>query len=692
MTVTSETARNVYTASGSTDTYDYTFRILRAEDLLVTVRDLDGDESVLAYGDDYTVTGAGLAAGGTIVLTAGNLTAGHVIALSRGLEFTQQTDLRNQGPYFAETQERVYDRLTMLAQENRLGVARALKAPLTDETSESDLILPPATLRAGKALAFDGLGRPIVMAGLPPDLSHALDVRAFGAAGDGSTDDAGAIQAACNAAASYSPKRTVYFPAGVYLIGSPINLSGASLQGESRDSVILRAPAGMTPFDHEDWIIGPRGRGNDRAIVYAVAHDDWTISDLTLDGNGSYTAGIMAIGGDNIAFVNMRAMDTANSGLQFFGEIADGNPPVTNSRMVNCISERNRWNYVVDGSTSNVLLANNVSKDALIRHFSIDPLESSDDPLYGLRKNIGILIAGNLISGNLAEPHETTGPGNVGGAINLKPGVLGASVIGNIIRNWGATVIPFPGSHTPVGINLLGYTQAQVRGNVIGNDAESELMVAGISVLGQAFTGGGPAPGTVIAGNAISYCNVGINTADDSGEPDGVPLVLDGNTFLGVTTPVQHPDPTPANWRGDNIAVHFVPTFTFETPGDLSVSYTMQYGRMVRSGRLVDVHIILNITPTFTTSSGQIRIEDTVTPAPDSMTASRAARGSVVGHGSAISYPAGCTFLVASKATTAGRWVLTAGGSEQNDAPIGASNITSGSPVRIEFCHTYICL
>lgn len=43
---------------------------------------------------------------------------------------TQPTDLRNQGRYFAETHENVFDRLTMLIQQGFSGLSRALKRPI----------------------------------------------------------------------------------------------------------------------------------------------------------------------------------------------------------------------------------------------------------------------------------------------------------------------------------------------------------------------------------------------------------------------------------------------------------------------------------------------------------------------------------------------------------------------------------
>lgn len=48
----------------------------------------------------------------------------------------------------------------------------------------------------------------------------------------------------------------------------------------------------------------------------------------------------------------------------------------------------------------------------------------------------------------------------------------------------------------------------------------------------------------------------------------------------------------------------FTPAFSFQTPGDLSVSYGGQVGRFVRLGEMVFVSLDITWTPTHTTASG----------------------------------------------------------------------------------------
>lgn len=53
----------------------------------------------------------------------------------------------------------------------------------------------------------------------------------------------------------------------------------------------------------------------------------------------------------------------------------------------------------------------------------------------------------------------------------------------------------------------------------------------------------------------------------------------------------------------------FLPTFGISTPGDLSVSYTSQLGRYVRIANFVAIQAYLSFTPTFTTATGNLRID-----------------------------------------------------------------------------------
>ncbi|WP_284531905.1 hypothetical protein [Shigella dysenteriae] len=213
MTVSTEVDHNEYTGNGVTTTFPYTFRIFQKSDLVVQVVDLNENITELILDTDYIVTGAGGYSGGNIILSKA-LANGYQISISRELPVTQDTDLRNQGKFFAEVHEDAFDKLTMLIQQVGSMFRLALRKPSSianwydalnnyirnvrdprdpqdaatknyvDGVASSNLSrtlrtpepipsLPNAATRANKIIAFDSAGNPYVT--MPPSGS-ATDV------------------------------------------------------------------------------------------------------------------------------------------------------------------------------------------------------------------------------------------------------------------------------------------------------------------------------------------------------------------------------------------------------------------------------------------------------------------------------------------------------------------------------------
>lgn len=128
MTVSTVVDHNDYTGNGVTTSFPYTFRIFKKSDLTVSVVDLSENITVLVLDTDYTVTNAGGYNGGNVVLSV-PLTNGWQISIARELEPTQETDLRNQGKFFAEVHEDAFDKLTMLIQQAYSVFRLALRKP-----------------------------------------------------------------------------------------------------------------------------------------------------------------------------------------------------------------------------------------------------------------------------------------------------------------------------------------------------------------------------------------------------------------------------------------------------------------------------------------------------------------------------------------------------------------------------------
>lgn len=205
---------------------------------------------------NFSVSVASYPGTGSIVYPASGgtpLATGETLVAYRKRDLLQETDLFNQGGYFPETQEAEYDKRAMIDLQQQDQIDRSVKGPVTDDPATLDMTLPAAAARANKYIAFDADGNPTAITGtatdadisdklvLLPDndeqetlanlLSNhgkVINVRAFGATGDGITDDADAFVAAF---AALTDDATLYVPPGHYLLASATVGAANSFKG-----------------------------------------------------------------------------------------------------------------------------------------------------------------------------------------------------------------------------------------------------------------------------------------------------------------------------------------------------------------------------------------------------------------------------------------------------------------------------
>jgi len=100
-----------------------------------------------------------------------------------------------------------------------------------------------------------------------------INVKEYGAVGDGLTDDVVALQNSINAV-NAAGGGTIYFPYGTYLISTQLNLC-SNLQLESNSGAVIKL---------KDNSVGSLTNG---AMLYATSKTDIQIIGITLDGNKS---------------------------------------------------------------------------------------------------------------------------------------------------------------------------------------------------------------------------------------------------------------------------------------------------------------------------------------------------------------------------------------------------------------------
>jgi len=169
MTISTEAGALSYDGDGSTTAFSITWKYFAKSDVVATLRSSTGIETVQTLTTNYTLTDAGVAAGGTLtMITAPANNETLVITLEP--TNTQSTSLPVGGAFPSLAVE---DALDLSAQrDSKLEdfQDRTLRVPKTDTQSGSNLEIPIDSDRASKFLSFDANGKPIAAAGTSANL------------------------------------------------------------------------------------------------------------------------------------------------------------------------------------------------------------------------------------------------------------------------------------------------------------------------------------------------------------------------------------------------------------------------------------------------------------------------------------------------------------------------------------------
>lgn len=314
MTLSTTASKASYAGDGLTVAFAVPFRFLEDSHIEAVLRDPVGAETIWTLNTEYTLSGAGNSAGGTLSVitspTDHTPGAGEALILRRVVPETQETDYPEGGAFPAAAHEQALDKLTMLVQQHSEEIDRSLQlpvsSPLTDilvpepgasgvirwnadgdglETAAvSDLALDiPAIVTdpaIGDSFVYDGTR----WVNQPAD---ALNIRTFGAVGDGVTDDTAAIQAAIDAAWNVGGN-TVFVPKGTYLVTSQVVLGkGVRLVGAGTRASIIQAKAS---FPTATALIRLDRPGDSTAHHVTVSDLTFNFAELVTDSIGIYAA------------------------------------------------------------------------------------------------------------------------------------------------------------------------------------------------------------------------------------------------------------------------------------------------------------------------------------------------------------------------------------------------------------------
>ncbi|USY26714.1 hypothetical protein NIZ92_06665 [Alcaligenes sp. 1735tsa3] len=191
MTVSSEQSRVQYATDGVATSFPVPFRFLQNQDLRVTLVQGDGSERPLSLDVDYSVTGAGQQAGGTLTITD-TPPPGQTLLIDRIVSITQETAYQRNDQFPERAHERALDKLTMICQQlasifgmTSLGGRRVL---MVRDSDGGIGYLPLRRHRVNHALGFDENGDPVA---IPSDLPQLIGaVERAEAAADSAEEDA----------------------------------------------------------------------------------------------------------------------------------------------------------------------------------------------------------------------------------------------------------------------------------------------------------------------------------------------------------------------------------------------------------------------------------------------------------------------------------------------------------------------
>ena len=242
MTLESTVNRNRYVGNGATKTFPFTFRVWKSDQIKVFVGNGKTEQDKTA-----SVSVVRTATGGSVSFSTPPKN-GEIIVIRRNMPYIQEDDYKNGTRFDAEEIEDRFDADCAERQDLLLGLERALTLPETSDESGSQVLQDIMQAWQDILWALEQAGvvtgaTRVVAAGtttpraIQDRFGDVANVKDFGAKGDGVTDDTSAISLAMSSAAG----RIVFFPPGVYVVTSTIEVpDGTSILGSGTDVWDLR--------------------------------------------------------------------------------------------------------------------------------------------------------------------------------------------------------------------------------------------------------------------------------------------------------------------------------------------------------------------------------------------------------------------------------------------------------------------
>mgnify|MGYP001179133266 CR=1 FL=1 len=134
--------RKQYAGNGVTTNFSFPYYFLSQSDLVVILKNnTTGAETIQVLTTNYTVTGAGTEAGGSITMLVAPPT-GYTLIIYRDPEIIQDKDFRENDSFPAEQAEEAWDRAAMISQRLAERITRSVRVSEGFDLTDFDLTLP----------------------------------------------------------------------------------------------------------------------------------------------------------------------------------------------------------------------------------------------------------------------------------------------------------------------------------------------------------------------------------------------------------------------------------------------------------------------------------------------------------------------------------------------------------------------
>ena len=380
--------------------------------------------------------------------------------------------------------------------------------------------------------------------------SH-VDVKAFGATGDGATDDTTAIQAAIDFAASADGKSGVLFTKGTYLtdkLSVPSRITLTSVGGilklnDAQNSAIIEIPVGAQYVSLEHLELDGNDINNGSTpvtvgLVTVLSSAGSPTSDVWIEKCQIHSANQNSIylnDGARFIWINQCRINGALNGSCIVISPLTATTQklsITNCTITAAVKSRIRADGIVlgavishnfiDGGAGDAASAEILARDAANRDFVIDGNVCTTSAAFG------IYVGGSsmAISNNVIRDHNDTGillgallnaqcefctiTGNtVEGGVSARFGIAAINAFGVVITG---NIVDF-GSDVGIQVQNVGAAELANRFAISGNSV-NDVTVYGIRVAGGVRVRNGALVGNVVSGVNPNVTVAGIQLED----------------------------------------------------------------------------------------------------------------------------------------------------------------------------------